>query len=351
MTKQYDSKNKLCFLAIVCTLLWGSAIPMIKLGYKYFNIMPDFAADKLFFAGVRFLFAGVVILVPLFVSNKKIVIVKETIFDSLIIGLVQTAGQYFFMYMGIAYTNCVNASIFNSLGTLFYIVFAWLIFTDEKVTIYKIIGCIVSFSGVLLNSISTQKIGILSFKGDGFIILANICVAIGFLYSKHSVKRTNAFLLTGIQMFVGGSVLLVLGSLLGGRLPQITFQGCVILLYLVIVSAVAFSLWTLLLLEYPPALVGMFNFLTPIFGFIFSYILNVFEILKENSRFTACTILAIVLSAGGIFLSSVNNISEEQRCEKRYKNTSKKERKVCYENKKSSINTVSDGHAIGLDSI
>jgi len=306
INKQYNSRNKLYLLAIICTILWGSAIPAIKLGYDFFDIKIYSTADKLFFAGIRFVGAGVLILVMFFISNKKVVIKREPFSHSLIIGLIQTAGQYFFMYIGIAYTTSVNASVFNSVGTLLYVVLAWIIFKDEKITKYKIIGCVVGFSGILLNSLSTQRMGLLSFKGDGFIIIANVCVAIGFLYSKYSVKQTNPFLLTGLQMSIGGFVLLVISLILRGSLPKITFNGCILLFYLITVSAVAFSLWTLLLREYPSGLVGMFNFLTPIFGSIFSYILNVLGILNENSVFTVYTVLAIAFSAGGIFLSSLD---------------------------------------------
>lgn len=299
------SKYKLYLIAIVCTMLWGSAIPCIKLGYAIFNIMPSATADKLLFAGVRFFGAGLLILVPYSLFHQKIRLTKKLCTNSLILGLIQTAGQYFFMYIGLAYTTGVNASVFNAIGTLLYIVLAWIIYRDEKLSKLKLVGCIVGFSGILLNSLATQEMGILSFKGDGFIIISNICVATGFLYSKHSVKNSDPFLLTGIQMGIGGLVLLVIGLVLGGKLPTITVGGLILLFYLMIVSSVAFSLWTLLLRDYSASLVGMFNFLTPVFGTVFSYILSVLGFLNETSAFTFFTILAIICSAGGILLSSL----------------------------------------------
>ena len=286
-------------------MLWGSAIPSIKVGYDLFHIMPDATADKLLFAGTRFFGAGLLILIPFFIVTRKIAVPKTTVSESVILGLIQTAWQYCFMYIGLAYTTGVNASVINSTGTLIYIVLAWIIFKDERLTKYKLIGCIVGFSGILLNSLSAQKMGMFTFRGDGFLMISNLCFAIGFLYSKHSVKKTDPFLLTGLQMTIGGGVLLVFGLLLGGRLPQITLHGCLLLFYLMTVSAVAFSLWTLLLREYPPALVGMFNFLTPVFGSLFSCLFNVWGLLNDGSAFTVYTVLAIICAAVGIFLSSV----------------------------------------------
>ncbi len=292
-------------------MLWGSAIPTIKLGYDVFNIMPSATADKLFFAGVRFFGAGLLILIPYSLFHKKIILTKKLCKNSLILGLIQTSGQYFFMYIGLAYTTGVNSSVFNAIGTLLYIVLAWVIYRDEKLSKIKLIGCVIGFLGILLNSLATQKMGILSFKGDGFVIISNICVATGFLYSKHSVKNSDPFLLTGIQMGIGGLVLLVIGLVLGGKLPIITISGMILILYLMIVSSVAFSLWTLLLRDYSASLVGMFNFLTPVFGTIFSYILSIFGFLNETSAFTFYTILAIICSAGGVLLSSFKIKNDE----------------------------------------
>lgn len=306
MTKSFK-KSKLYLIAILCTMLWGSAIPTIKLGYEVFNITSSATADKLLFAGVRFFGAGLLIIIPYFFIHKKIKLTKKLCADSLVLGLIQTAGQYFFMYIGLAYITGVNASVFNSVGTLLYILLAWIIYRDEKLSKLKVAGCLIGFSGILINSLATQKMGILSFKGDGFIIISNICVAIGFLYSKRSAKASNPFLLTGIQMSIGGFVLLAIGLILGGKLPTITAEGLALLLYLMLVSSVAFSLWTLLLRDYSAALVGVFNFLTPVFGTIFSYLLSVFGLLNEKSAFTVYTALAIICSAGGIFLSSLKS--------------------------------------------
>ena len=305
MNQTLKKQCKLYLCAILCTMLWGSAIPSIKIGYELFGIAPDATADKVLFAGIRFFGAGLLILIPYVLITRMWKVTKKTASQATILGLVQTAGQYFFMYIGLAYTTGVNASVFNSFGTLLYIVLAWIIFRDEKLTKCKLLGCIVGFSGILLSSVATQKMGMLSFKGDGFIIIANACFAVGFLYSKHSVKKTDPFLLTGLQMTVGGGVLLALGLLMGGVLPRVAVQGCLLLFYLMIVSAVAFSLWTLLLREYPPALVGMFNFLTPIFGSLFSFLFNVWGILNDGSAFTVYTVLAVICAAAGIFLSSI----------------------------------------------
>ena len=47
-----------CVLALVCTFLWGSASPCIKLGYAYFQIPSQETWTQVLFAGTRFVLAG-----------------------------------------------------------------------------------------------------------------------------------------------------------------------------------------------------------------------------------------------------------------------------------------------------
>ena len=156
MNKGSKSRYRLFLLAILCTMLWGSAIPAIKIGYACFGIAATATADQVLFAGIRFFGAGLLILIPYFLRYKRIRLTQKLCADSLTLGLIQTAGQYFFMYIGLAHTTGVNTSVFNAVGTLLYIVLAWLIYRDEKLSRFKLLGLAVGFSGILLNSFATQ---------------------------------------------------------------------------------------------------------------------------------------------------------------------------------------------------
>ena len=48
-------------LAILCNVLWGSAFPFIKLGYRLFSIDPANTASIFCFAGVRFMLGSVLV--------------------------------------------------------------------------------------------------------------------------------------------------------------------------------------------------------------------------------------------------------------------------------------------------
>ena len=61
MQKEHFLKKTVivCLLAMICCVLWGSAFPGIKIGYKLWNIDIKDMASQIVFAGVRFFLAGV----------------------------------------------------------------------------------------------------------------------------------------------------------------------------------------------------------------------------------------------------------------------------------------------------
>ena len=91
--------------ALLCTLLWGSAFPAVKSGYALFGI-GDEAACKLFFAGWRFMLAGVAVLVISVITSRKLVVPTRAQWPGiLLLGLVQTTVQYVFFYIGLSHTT------------------------------------------------------------------------------------------------------------------------------------------------------------------------------------------------------------------------------------------------------
>ena len=97
-------------LAMLCCILWGSAAPFIKWGYQLFNI--EGVPSILMFAGIRFALAGLlVILFGSFLQKKVLVAKKENMQGICTLALFQTAGQYFFYYIGLSHTSGVNGSI------------------------------------------------------------------------------------------------------------------------------------------------------------------------------------------------------------------------------------------------
>ena len=58
MKKHLNKLWVVALIAFLCCALWGSAFPVIKIGYRQFGITDSGAGAKILFAGVRFILAG-----------------------------------------------------------------------------------------------------------------------------------------------------------------------------------------------------------------------------------------------------------------------------------------------------
>ena len=59
-------------LAIFCNVLWGSAFPFIKLGYRLFSIETNNTASIFCFAGVRFMLGSLLVLAGSLILEGKL---------------------------------------------------------------------------------------------------------------------------------------------------------------------------------------------------------------------------------------------------------------------------------------
>ncbi|MDU5110262.1 MAG: DMT family transporter [Clostridium sp.] len=298
-TKFFTNRINIIVIAIICTFLWGSAFPAIKVGYELFDIASNDVGTKLIFAGYRFFLAGVFILIIKLAMKESIFNLNlKDIREITILGLGQTTLQYIFFYLGMTYTTGVRGSIINGTGTFFSIILAHFIYKNDRLNFNKVIGCVVGFLGVIIVNLGTSSVleGGISFRGEGFIMLAAFMLSISSIYSKKISQNKDAYLLTAYQLSIGGLVLIIIGYVLGGSLTNFTFISTSLLIYMALLSSVAFALWSQLLKYNKVGVISVFNFLIPVFGTILSAI-----VLKENI-FDIKILIALILVCLGIYL-------------------------------------------------
>ena len=300
--KFYKKNSNIFILAVIACLLWGSAYPSIKIGYKLFSIEAGDVYSKLVFAGYRFFIAGLIVIIYKIIRDKKAFkLNKKAILQLIILGIIQTSLQYTFFYIGLAYTTGVSGSVINGTGTFFSIIFAHFIYKNDKITKGKIIGCIMGFIGVLLVSLEGGNTAISNkiLIGDICVLLSTIMASIANIYSKKVAQDIDPAIVTGFQLSIGGIILLVIGYVFGGKLIIYSISSIVLLIYMALISSVAFLVWTQLLKYNKVSKIALFNFLIPVFGTILSGIF-----LGENI-FRINVLLAIILVSFGIALANI----------------------------------------------
>ncbi|MBQ7574041.1 MAG: DMT family transporter [Clostridia bacterium] len=269
--KIFTNPVMVILFAILCNALWGSAYPAIKIGYALFNIT-DNVFDKLLFAGVRFVLAGLMVLiVSIFVYKKPPVLKKETVPYVGAMAILYTALQYVFFYVGLSNTTGTNGSIVNSTQTFLAVILAHFIYKDDKLNVYKVIGSIIGFMGVLTVTASGGNAHF-SVHGEGFILIAAACFVLGSVISKKATQNDLPMSVTGYNLLFGGIILVVVGICGGGALQDAGVSGALNILYLAFLSAAAFTIWTMLLTYNPVSKISIYNFIIPVSGTILSAI-------------------------------------------------------------------------------
>lgn len=114
------------------------------------------------------------------------------------------------------------------------------------------------------NNVKTGAYGVIVVSMNGQKIDMDLS-----LMKKYS-KKDNPVMLSGYQFILGGIVMVILGFSLGGRITHVSASALLMLFYLACISAVAYSLWGILLKYNPVSKVAIFGFTNPVFGVLLS---------------------------------------------------------------------------------
>lgn len=287
-------------LAAICTFLWGSAFPCIKIGYRLFDIPSDNTYTQILFAGIRFTLAGILTILIGSVLNRELLVPKKkSILNIIKLSMFQTVLQYIFFYMGLARTSGVKSSIIEGSNTFIAILIACLVFKQEKLNLKKILGCVIGFAGVVLVNITKDGIDMnMTFMGEGAILMSAVAYAISSGLINIYSKDDNPVMLSGYQFLFGGILLMIAGFAMGGRITQVNPQGIMMLIYLACISAVAYSLWGVLLKYNPVSKVAVFGFMNPVFGVI----LSAWWLNETGNDLGVKALIALILVCIGIYI-------------------------------------------------
>lgn len=291
-------------IAMFCCALWGSAFPCIKIGYEMFGIDNSDTVTQILFAGIRFALAGIMVILYGSISEKRFMRPEKREYHRVIIlSLFQTIYQYVFFYIGLAHTSGVKASIIIGSNVFIAIFAACFVFRQEKFSVTKLVGCVIGFAGVVIINLAGAGISMeISLFGEGFIFLAATSYAISSALIKKYSNTSNTIMLSGYQFLFGGLVMSVAGVLLGGRIKIVNIEQLLMLTYLALISAVAYSLWTVLLKYNTVSKVSVFGFMNPVWGVVLSAIL-----LNEGQDiFSLSSFVALALVCVGIIIVNLN---------------------------------------------
>ena len=266
-------------LACVCCLLWGSAIPLIKTGYRLMQMDSADTASQIVFAGVRFALAGILVLIFASLRERKVLLPDRTVLKYAVpVCMAQTVCQYFFFYIGVAHTSGVKGAIITGLGNFI---------------------AILGFAGVVVINLMGNSLDAgFRLTGEGFILIAQFSYGMSTVLINIFSRKVSPVVLSGTQFTMGGIILFLIGKGMGGHFGVVNAAGIGIIFYLAMVSAVAYTLWSVLLAWNDVSRVAIFGFVNP----LFSVILSALVLGEVRQAFNMGSLIALFLVCVGIYV-------------------------------------------------
>lgn len=293
-----SKKWVMVIIAVFCALLWGSAFPTLKLSYTELGITSNDIGDQMWLAGLRFLFAGLLVLAGLLLFKRSALrLSRRQYWILFIFGIVQTTLQYLFFYVGVSNTSGVQASIIISSNTFFTILLAHFIYANDRLGWQKWLGLAAGFTGIFLANWGQSFDGSFQWMGEGFLLLSAFTSAVGTIMAKEMGKGIHPFTMSGWQLTLG-AILLLLTAIPFADPSSLTWTPFAygLLVYMVLISAVAFALWFAVLQYHKASHVGIYKFFVPVSG------VGLSVWLLPGETFTLPIVFALGFVAFGIYI-------------------------------------------------
>ncbi|MCG8702412.1 MAG: DMT family transporter, partial [Bacteroidales bacterium] len=280
-------KRNSIVLAIIACLLWATAFAGIKIGLKY--------TTPLHFAGIRFMLSGLLIFPFVPKIRTSFNELKPYFRKIVFISFFQTFGLYALFYLGVARVPAAHSALIIGASPIIINIMAHFAGIQDHFTWRKAISIVIGFSGIVVitlgkfNQISGEEISIV-----GVLILLASSVSGGMgniLIAKYKLPGI-AILKNAIQLFLGGAGIFFISLFIEpfnfGIKPLEYYYS---LAWLSALSAIAFSLWFIILQrgDVTVSEINLWKFIIPVFGAVFSWIV------LSNEQPNKITIIGIVL--------------------------------------------------------
>lgn len=255
-------------MAILACLLWSSSFVTVKHALEY--------QTPLTLAGQRFLLAGLIqlplcgsLLAPFRMIRKEFITV-------LLVSIFHTIFLYGTFFIGMQWVHGAEAAVMIGGGPLASALLAHLLMKDDRMQRRTLISIAFGMAGILLISLATKPwnpVGLKEFFGLILLLSGAFVSALGNIVVAKRKGGLNPIVLNSAQMLIGGPILLLIALPFEGlpnfALPPV-FYGQ--LLWLAIISAVAFAIWFHLLSKIKVSKLNLWKFLIPLSGAALSWI-------------------------------------------------------------------------------
>lgn len=257
--------KKAIIALVIANIIWGAAAPIFKWSLLS---TPPFTLAVLRFG------IATLILVP-FIKNKLTIKPKD-ILPVVIIALTGITINISFFFLGLEYSDSINAPIIASSAPLFIILFGF-IFLKDKLKRKTLIGGLIGLLGVLVIVVlpGIEKGFDVSLLGNVFLMLSMFGSVVSAILIKKIIKRYDPMTIVFWSFLIGtlGFLPMFFDEIQRvGFLPVVNSQVIVGVVFGAILSSViGYFLHTWAIKYMPVEDVGLFTYMDPIVAVIIAY--------------------------------------------------------------------------------
>lgn len=249
------------------SLIWGSTWLAIRIGLE--SLTPFLAAGLRFFTAV--------IVIYLIMKFKKITIQKDAVARKLYLqmGFFSYVIPFGLVYWGQQFIPSGLASVLFGVYPFFVAVFSKLMIPEEKIEIFKIIGMILGFSGILIIFSDSLNLNFdQSFLGMAAVLLSAIMQATIAVVIKKNGAHLNSLSMNFVPMLIAGFTMTAGAFLLEDfSSVKIDAKAVFSVAYLgVFGSVVTFTSYYWLLKKINIILLSIIAFITPVIALILGWL-------------------------------------------------------------------------------
>jgi drug/metabolite transporter (DMT)-like permease len=286
------NKSLIIVLALISVyLFWGGTY----LGMKFaIETMPPFLM-----AGIRFSVAGWILYIAYRIKGEKQPTFEEWKNAGIVGTLLLLGGNGVVAWAEQQVPSSI-ASVLIATVPLWIISFGYL-GGAKKPSIGSIVGIIFGLCGIGILVWNSSKISSQAANIGGILalIFASISWSAGSIYSRKAKLPSAPLLSTGVQMIVGGILLIIAaafrGEYRGFRITQISNNSWIALGYLIVFgSLVAYSAYIWLLKNAEPSVVSTYAFVNPFVAVFLGWLLAG-EKIGANALVAAIFIIVAVI--------------------------------------------------------
>ena len=185
------TNRKIYLLMLLCTVFWAGAFIAAKLS------IPFIPAYTLTF--LRFSIASIILFIIIKKKQKNTFkLTKKDIPVFMFTGIVGMFGYHVLFFSALKYTTAINSSIIGASNPIITAILS-IIFLKDKITFKRLLGIILSFTGVFLTITNADFNALrnLSFnQGDTLMLIAVFMWASYSVFSKKVMPRYSPLILT-----------------------------------------------------------------------------------------------------------------------------------------------------------